>query len=167
MFFEPINNGYYNVKADNNLIFKSAYIEIDPKSDEYYSSKDMLEFNGKYYIVGDGMGDYDMDKTLTEANKIFILNVLVKRLELSKKTSGNFTLLLSAPPRSLKGQKIKLYDYLKGIYEVGYHDTKYTIIIEDVRVYPEAILAYIVNKPKFNFRNKVVVIDIGGCVTRC
>jgi hypothetical protein len=76
----------------------------------------------------------------------------------------NFKLVLSSPPTVYKQQKELLPEYLKGSYIIKHNDKLKQIVIDDVKVYPETISAYLVNRDGFKGKN-VIVIDIGGLTT--
>lgn len=156
----PINNGYSYIKSDLGNSFRSAYRETNMS--EYCSTGDTLVVDGKAYIIGDGIYDINKDKTVTEATKLFVLNMLCKHMEL--KSTEHFKVLLTAPPMTYASQKDKLPQYLKGSYKVQYNGKIKDIFIDNVTVYPETIMAYLANNPA-QFTRPVLVIDIGGLTT--
>lgn len=156
----PINNGYSYIKSDLGNKFRSTYRETNMS--EYCSTGDTLVLDGKAYIIGDGIYDINKDKTVTEATKLFVLNMLCKHMEF--KSTEHFKVLLTAPPMTYVSQKDKLPQYLKGSYKVQYNGKTKDIFIDDVTVYPETIMAYLANNPA-QFTRPVLVIDIGGLTT--
>jgi hypothetical protein len=125
-----------------------------------HGTVDTLEVDGEKYIVGAGKVNMDFDKTNNEFTKIFVLNML-GRFTTDKE---NFKLVLSSPPTVYKQQKELLPEYLKGSYIIKHNDKLKQIVIDDVKVYPETISAYLVNRDGFKGKN-VIVIDIGGLTT--
>lgn len=154
----PINNGYYNCKSIDNKIFKSRLMEAPYNS--LGCGGDRFKINGKTYIVGEGRPSFKKDKTDNDATKIFVLNMLSKFMEGSER----FKVILTSPPLAYASQRELLPKYLIGKHEVEYNNVKKEIIIDDVTVYPETIMAYIANNPS-QFKRSVIVIDIGGVTT--
>ena len=156
----PINNGFYNIKSLGGEIFKSAYKEVD----NFFgvNQPNVLEYDGKKYLVGNGKISLSPDKTDNEATKIFILNMLCRLMK--DKPYENFNLFLTSPPSTILNQKKALPNYLKGNYSVVYGGDKKDIVIYSVTVFPETILAYFANKPQ-QFKRPVIVLDIGGVTT--
>lgn len=156
----PINAGYYRIKSINNQVFNTRV----EKSfiNERQGTTDLLEYNGDYYIVGDGEFALDLDKTQNEVTKICILNMLARFTD----NTEEFKVVITTPPLLYPQQKIELPKYLKGEYKVKHNCISKTIIIKDVYVFPETITAYIANNANgaYNGR-KVVIIDIGGLTT--
>lgn len=156
----PINNGYSYIKSDLGYKFRSAYRETTMS--EYSSTGDILVLDNKAYVVGDGVCDINKDKTMSQATKLFVLNMLCKHMDL--KSSEHFKVLLTAPPMTYVSQKDRLPQYLKGSYRVQYNGKFKDIFIDDVTVYPETIMAYLANNPA-QFSRPVLVVDIGGLTT--
>jgi hypothetical protein len=77
----------------------------------------------------------------------------------------SFKIVISSPPGVYQMQKEVLPDYLVGEYDVVHNGKSKKIIIEGVKVYPEAICAYMANKPEQYKGKRVIVMDIGGLTT--
>lgn len=153
----PINNGYSFIKSNFGLTFKSSHRETTLS--EYGCSCDILSLDGIVYAVGDGNPSIDKDKTSNIATKLFVLNVLCKRMQ--NKESEHFKVALTAPPMTFSKQKDSLPKYLIGSYNVFHNGKQKEIFIDNVVVYPETIMAYLANNPT-SFNRGVLVIDIGG-----
>jgi hypothetical protein len=157
-----INLGYYQVKASGDISFKSkAKSTIDDKN---LASGDVIEFNGKNYIMEIGQPMLDSDKTANDLTKIFVLNVLAKQYD-EQENAGNFNVLLTSPPISFKKQSQDLPKFLEGEYKIKYNGKPMTINIKKVVVLPETFLVYTVNNPSKLKGKKTLIIDIGGRTT--
>jgi hypothetical protein len=122
---------------------------------------DVLEFDGVKYVIGSGNTNTDMDKSNNEFTKIFVLNMLARFTQ----DRESFRVVLSSPPLVYSKQKEVLPEYLiSDDYEVIHNGKKKIISINDVKVYPETIAAYLVNKESFKGKN-VIVLDVGGLTT--
>lgn len=155
----PVNVGYYNTKSLDDQMFKSRIgsTEVDNIS----CSADILQFNNEYYVVGEGQINIDVNKTTNDFNRILVLNML-SRFMSSKET---FKLALTAPPLTFKAQRKALPQYLIGEYTVLHNGEKKIIKIEDCKVFPEGLAAYIENDIGQYQNKQVLVIDIGGFTT--
>lgn len=156
----PINNGYSFIKSDFGLTFKSSYKEAS--LNQYSIGSDLLVYEGKTYIIGEGSTVITKDKTDNIATKLFVLNMLCKHME--KTYSEHFKVYLTAPPMTYAMQKDALPKYLLGAYKVNHNGKNKEIYIDSVTVYPETIMAYLANSPA-TFKRPVIVIDVGGLTT--
>lgn len=156
----PINCGYYNFKSVDGKIVPTRLAIQD--FDMIPSNCDVLEYEGIKYIVGYGEINIDTDKTLTEFLKICTLNMLAKFTD----TKEIFKLVLTSPPLLVAYQKEIIPPYLKGEYEIVHNGKKKFIEIEDVKVFPETLTAYVTNNASGRLNDKdVLILDIGGVTT--
>lgn len=156
-----INLGYYQVKASEDISFKSKAKEtID---DMKMAQGDFIEYNGKNYIMEVGQPMLESDKTTNELTKIFVLNVLAKQYD--EATEGNFNVLLTSPPISFRQQSQDLPKFLEGEYKIKHNGHPMTINIKKVVVLPETFLVYTVNNPSKLKGKKTLIIDVGGRTT--
>lgn len=156
----PVNNGYYQYKSIDGQIFKSR-LTINTHGN-IVGNNDTLEYENESYIIGIGKPNLDLDKTGSEFTRIFILNMLGRFVGNDKET---FKVAISSPPGVYKAQKEILPEYLIGEYDVVHNKKPKKIIIDDVKIYPETVCAYIANKPEQYKGKRVIVIDIGGLTT--
>jgi hypothetical protein len=154
----PINNGNYQYKSIDGQIFKARLSKSEYGSIQ--GTCDVLEVEKQEYIIGYGKVNMDMDKTSNEFTKLFVLNML-SRFTGDKE---NFKVVLSAPPMVYRVQKDELPEYIIGDYEIVHNGKRKNIGINTVRVYPETIAAYVVNKDRFKSKN-LIVLDVGGLTT--
>jgi hypothetical protein len=153
----PINNGYYQYKSINNIIFKSR-IEKCLCSD-IETTADILVYDNETYTVGDGKINLDGDKTTTEFTKICVLNMLSKFCG----SEGKFNVILTTPPLMFQQQSEVLPMYLKGTYNIVANKESKKITIDSVKVLPETFLTYASNNINNKFKRKnLLIFDIGG-----
>ena len=72
-----IDHGYAAMKTAH-FSFPTGLVEYEH---EPYTSKDVLEYGGKYYVVGSGRQPLQKDKTLTEDYYLLTLAAIVRELE--------------------------------------------------------------------------------------
>lgn len=156
-----INLGYYQVKASNNITFKSQLKVTKDKHN--LVGLDVIEYDGVKYIVGTGEAALDFNKTKSISNKIFVLTALAKMIK--KEKEGIFNILITTPPLAYDTQSELLPEYLKGNYEVVYKDEVKNILINEVQVVPETFITYLVNDAEYLKTKMTVIIDIGGRTT--
>lgn len=157
-----INLGYYQVKASNDVCFKSkAKITTD---DKQLAMGDILELNGVKYLMEDGTPILEGNKTQDEKTKAFVLNALAKQLD-NNEDSAIFNILLTSPPSYIRGQSKELPEFIEGEYNIVYNNKPLKITINNAIVYPETFIVYMVNNPSKLKGKKTLIIDIGGKTT--
>lgn len=75
-----VDNGYGNMKTARRC-FKTALAKYDS---EPVLSRDYLEYEGKFYVIGEGHKGFVADKQSDEDNYILTLTGIVKELESCK-----------------------------------------------------------------------------------
>lgn len=156
----PINCGYYNYKSINEEQFPTRITE--DIFDNFPSNCDRLEYEGQKYLVGTGQINIDIDKTQSEFTKICVLNMLARFTDKME----TFKVALTTPPLMFPSQKDELPRYLEGEYLVIHNGKPKAITIQEVKVFPETLTAYIANNTNGKYNNKdVLVLDIGGLTT--
>ena len=108
---------------------------------EPYTQKDVLEYGGKYYVVGSARQPLQRDKTRTEDYYLLTLAAIAKELD-SGAWSGQrrFCWLPACPLTSFGRDKKKFRDYLlrdgKPVY-FRYEGRDYTVRFTDVMLFPQ------------------------------
>ena len=72
-----VDNGYGNMKTARRC-FKTALAKYDSKP---VLSRDYLEYDGKFYVIGEGQKGFVADKQSDEDNYILTLAAITKELE--------------------------------------------------------------------------------------
>lgn len=72
-----VDNGYGNMKTARRC-FKTALVKYDS---EPVLSRDYLEYEGKFYVIGEGHKGFVADKQSDEDNYILTLAAIAKELE--------------------------------------------------------------------------------------
>ena len=79
-----IDHGYAAIKS-KNFSFPTGLVEYEH---EPYTQKDVLEYGGKYYVVGSGRQPLQKDKTVTEDYYLLTLAAIAKELEYHQLRAG-------------------------------------------------------------------------------
>ena len=108
---------------------------------EPYTQNDVLEYGGRYYVVGSGRQPLQKDKTLTEDYYLLTLAAIAKELEHRQIEPGAAVHLAAGLPLTSCGRDKK--KFRKYLFRDGkpvtfrYEWTTYTVIIEKVSLFPQ------------------------------
>ena len=106
-----IDHGYAAMKTAH-FSFPTGLVEYEH---EPYTSKDVLEYGGKYYVVGSGRQPLQKDKTLTEDYYLLTLAAIVRELEhRGAERTASVHLAAGLPLTSFGRDKKKFRAYLTG-----------------------------------------------------
>ena len=135
MYVIGIDHGYGNMKTAN-CCFKTGLLTYDA---EPLFTGDMLVYNGKYYLIGEGHKEFIADKICDEEYYILTLVAIAKELKLENITEAKVIIAAGLPLTWTSVQKKDLAAYLAKNKEVAftYQKVDYHITIEGVRIYPQ------------------------------
>ncbi len=172
-----IDVGNYDVKSAHTAT-PTGYIEsklLPPSTDEY------LFYNGSYYIPTEERHPYHHDKTVDERCLIYTLFGLAKEIKYRVKEGNDMQasiskvnhIVLSAglPPAHYATLVDKTKDYYIKMFgsgiEFSYSGYNYSLILDNVFIYPQDYTAVMMNKKAYNVieqnaKGVVYAIDIGG-----
>jgi len=132
---------------------------------EPYTSKDVLVYGGKYYVVGSGRQPLQKDKTLTEDYYLLTLAAVAKELEYrNAERTANVHLAAGLPLTSFGRDKKKFRAYLHRDgrpMPFRYEGRDYTVTIAEVSLFPQGYAA-VLTQPELLDEPSVIVADIGG-----
>ena len=135
---------------------------VTPLANEPAMKNDILEFEGKYYSIGENRLNVRSEKT--EDNNFYLLTLvgIAKELKNRGKTEADIYLAAGLPISRFTEEKKKFIEYLKKNKEVSFRfeDVIFRIRIIHVAVFPQCYAA-IVDRIR-EFEQKVVVVDIGS-----
>lgn len=160
-----IDHGNYAIKTPR-FTFVSGLTEHTvkpPMSDE------ILEYGGKFWTLASKRLPYMRDKT--QDDRYFILTLFAIARELERK--GQYTpteriqLAVGLPPEHYGSLKEKFADYFKrsGPVRFAYKDRTYSILIDQVMVFPQAFAAVVPRSSMVLITLRLFIIDIGGYTT--
>ena len=156
-----IDHGYANMKT-KNFVFPSGLVTYEH---EPYSMERVLEYGGKYYVVGSGRQPLQKDKTKAEDYYLLTLAAIAMELEY-REAPPNSEIILAAglPLTSFGRDKQAFREYLlrdgKPI-SFRFEEKLYSITIADVQLFPQGYAAVLTQRELLE-EPSVIVADIGG-----
>jgi plasmid segregation protein ParM len=153
-----IDHGYGNMKTAN-FCFKTGIAAYDS---EPLFTKDMLVYDGRYYLIGEGHKEFVPDKIKDEDYYILTLVAIAKELKAENLTEANVIIAAGLPLSWVSGQKKGFAAYLAKNKEVNFNYKKvdYHITIEEVRIYPQGFSA--IAETAASFKGVNLLCDIGN-----
>lgn len=153
-----IDHGYGNIKTANHC-FKTG---ITAHDSEPLFTKDMLTYNGKYYLIGEGHKEFLPEKQNDE--DYYILTLAAISTELSDEGLNEADVIIAAglPLTWTSGQKADFAAYLSKnkVVEFTFRNVDYHIRICDVKIYPQGYSAVV--PIKSTLKGLSMVADIGN-----
>lgn len=156
-----VDHGYAAMKT-THCTFPTGLVEYEH---EPYTRKGVLEYGGKFYVVGSGRQPLQKDKTQTE--DYYLLTLAAIAMEMGfRGTNGMADIHLAAglPLTSFGRDKKAFRDYLLragGPVTFRYEGESYTITVSDVSLFPQGYAA-VLTQPELLDEPSVIVADIGG-----
>src|SRR5574344_554556 len=153
-----IDHGYGNMKTAN-FCFKTGVAAYDS---EPLFTKDMLVYNGKYYLIGEGHKEFLPDKIKDEDYYLLTLVAIAEELKDKGLTEADVIIAAGLPLPWTSGQKAEFAAYLSTNEEVSftYQHTAYHVRISGVKIYPQGYAA--VAEFVSTMKGLSVVADIGN-----
>lgn len=130
-----------------------------------YVSKDVLQYGGKYYVVGSGRQPIQKDKTRT--GDYYLLTLAAVARELSARNAdpcANVHLAAGLPLSDFGRERDRFRDYLlRNSQPVSfrYENRDYRVAVTEVTLFPQGYAAALTRK-EFSEWRSLNVIDIGG-----
>ena len=156
-----VDHGYAAMKTAH-FSFPTGLVEYE---DEPYTPKDVLEYGGKYYVVGSARQPLQRDKTVTEDYYLLTLAAIARELEYRGAERTAKVLLAAGLPLTSFGRgKKKFREYLlRGGKPVSfrYEGRDYTVTITDVMLFPQGYAA-VLTQTELLDEPSIIVADIGG-----
>ena len=156
-----VDHGYAAMKTAH-FAFPSGLVAYEY---EPYTLSNVLEYGGKFYVVGSGRQPLQKDKTQAEDYYLLTLAAIVKELEYRNAgTMADVHLATGLPLTSFGRDKKAFRDYLcrdgKPV-SFRFEGLDYTITISKVSLYPQGYAAVLTQSGLLN-EPSVIVADIGG-----
>ena len=156
-----VDHGYYAMKT-THCAFPTGLVEYEH---EPYTQKDVLEYGGKFYVVGTSRQPLQKDKTRTEDYYLLTLAAIAKELEYRQAGPVTTVHLAAGLPLTSFGRdkrKFKEYLFRDGqAVTFRYEWTAYTVTIERVSLFPQGYAAVLTQQELLD-EPSVIVADIGG-----
>ena len=156
-----VDHGYAAMKTAH-FSFPTGLVEYEH---EPYTQKDVLEYGGKYYVVGSARQPLQRDKTATEDYYLLTLAAIAKELNYRGAERTTEVLLAAGLPLTSFGRdKKKFREYLfrdgKPV-SFRYEGRDYAVTISDVMLFPQGYAA-VLTQTELLDEPSVIVADIGG-----
>ena len=153
-----IDHGYGNIKTANHC-FKTG---ITAHDSEPLFTKDMLVYNGRYYLIGEGHKEFLPEKQNDEDYYVLTLAAIATELSDSNLTEADVIIAAGLPLTWTSGQKAEFATYLSKNKEVEFtfRNVDFHIRISDVKIYPQGYSAVVPIKSTLKGLN--MVADIGN-----
>ena len=111
-----IDHGYGNMKTANHC-FKTGISAYDS---EPLFTADMLTYNGKHYLIGEGHKEFAPDKVKDEDYYVLTLAAIAKELKTENLTEAHIVIAAGLPLTWTSGQKADFKAYLMKNTEVKF-----------------------------------------------
>ena len=153
-----IDHGYGNIKTANHC-FKTG---ITAHDSEPLFTKNMLVYNGRYYLIGEGHKEFLPEKQNDEDYYVLTLAAIATELSASNLTEADVIIAAGLPLTWTSGQKAEFATYLSKNKEVEFtfRNVDFLIRISDVKIYPQGYSAVVPIKSTLKGLN--MVADIGN-----
>ena len=156
-----VDHGYAAMKSAH-VSFPTGLVEYEH---EPYTQQDVLEYNGKFYVVGSGRQPLQKDKTLTDDYYLLTLAAVAKELACRKAdATASVHLAAGLPLTGFGRDKKKFRAYLlrdgRPVF-FRFEGSAYTVRITEVSLFPQGYAA-VLTQPDLLNEPSVILADVGG-----
>ena len=153
-----VDHGYGNIKTAN-CCFPTG---IAGYNAEPLFTADMLVYEDRYYLIGEGHKEFLAEKTMDDDYYLLTVVAIARELALEELTEANVFLAVGLPLTWTASQKAEFAAYLSRKEEVcfTYRKVDYRVRIAGVKVYPQGYAA--VAQLKSQMKGVCLVADIGN-----
>ena len=158
VFIIGIDSGYGNIKTANCCFPASvAAHDVEPVFKD-----NLLVYNGRYYLIGDGHKEFLADKTKDFDYYVLTLAAIARELNIRKITSGKVHIAAGLPLTWVSSQRNEFKDYLMQNHEVEFRfrGVPYHVEIVGADVFPQGFAA--VADKLSEFKGVNLLCDIGN-----
>ena len=156
-----VDHGYYAMKT-THFSFPTGLVEYDH---EPYTQQDVLEYGGKFYVVGSGRQPLQKDKTATEDYYLLTLAAIARELaHRGAESTAAVHLAAGLPLTSFGRDKKKFRSYLLRDGQpvsFRYEGIAYTVTIAEASLFPQGYAA-VLTQPELLNEPSVILADVGG-----
>ena len=156
-----VDHGYAAMKTAH-FSFPSGLVAYEH---EPYTLKDVLEYGGKFYVVGSGRQALQKNKTLSEDYYLLTLAAIAKELSFRHaEPATEIHLAAGLPLTSFGREKNAFREYLLRdgkTVNFRYEGQEYSIAIRKVSLFPQGYAAVLTQSILLD-EPSVIVADIGG-----
>lgn len=161
MIIIGVDHGYAAMKTAH-FTFPTGLVEYEH---EPYTQRNVLEYGGRYFVVGSGRQPLQKDKTRTEDYYLLTLAVIARELAYrGAERAAAVHLAAGLPLTSFGRDKKKFRDYLfrdGQMVSFRYDGVDYAVTIPEVSLFPQGYAA-VLTQTELLDEPSVIVADIGG-----
>ena len=161
MIIIGVDHGYAAMKTAH-FSFPTGLVEYEH---EPYTQKNVLEYGGRYFVVGSGRQPLQKDKIQTEDYYLLTLAAIARELTYrGAERTAAVHLAAGLPLTSFGRDKKKFRDYLHragGPVSFRYEGVDYAVTIQEVSLFPQGYAA-VLTQTELLDEPSVIVADIGG-----
>ena len=153
-----IDHGYGNIKTRHTV----TRTDVKKQDGKPVFSKNYIEYEATYYIVGEGHKSFIPDKQEDMDYYILTLAAIAKELKIRDVTAAKVHLAVGLPLKWVQSQRQSFEKYLirKRFVRFKYSDVEYSVEITGCTVMPQCYSAVAENLRDFTGMN--MVVDIGN-----
>ena len=156
-----VDHGYAAMKTAH-CSFPSGLAEYEH---EPYTQKNVLRYDGKYYVIGSGRQPLQKDKTADENYYLLTLAAIAKEIAYRNTPTTTPVILAAGLPLTSFGREKKAFRayLLRESKPVSflYEGISYEISVQDVKLFPQGYAAILQHSDLLN-EPSVILADIGG-----
>ncbi len=161
MIIIGVDHGYAAMKTAH-FSFPTGLVEYEH---EPYTQKNVLEYGGRYFVVGSGRQPLQKNKIQTEDYYLLTLAAIARELTYrGAERTAAVHLAAGLPLTSFGRDKKKFRDYLHragGPVSFRYEGVDYAVTIPEVSLFPQGYAA-VLTQTELLDEPSVIVADIGG-----
>ena len=153
-----IDHGYGNIKTANHC-FKTGIVGYDS---EPLFTKDMLVYDGRYYLIGEGHKEFLAEKHFDNDYYCLTLAAIARELYRERVTEAKVFIAAGLPLTWVTQQKQEFINYLlqNRTVDFTFRKTDYHIEIVGADVFPQGFAA--IAERLGDFKSSTMLCDIGN-----
>lgn len=155
-----VDNGNYNTKSSEGMLYASGYAMSDK---EFITPEMQLFYDGKYYAIGERRLRFQQDKTRELDTFILTLPAIAEAMKKSGTTNADITLGVGLPIDSYGTQKDAFRKYfLRDNVSFLFESTAYRCHIVECKVFAQGHAALCRYYSQLKEYRSITLVDIGG-----
>jgi len=155
-----VDNGNYNTKSSEGMLYASGYTVSDK---EFITPEMQLFYEGKYYAIGERRLRFQQDKTKEQDTFLLTLPAIAEAMKRAGTTSAEIALGVGLPIDSYGTQKEAFRRYfLRDNISFLFEGTAYRCRIAECKVFAQGHAALCRYYPRLSEYRSITLVDIGG-----